>query len=271
MKGNDHLLGHADRFDCAETNMMSPIYRLAKKLLPAAYLAYQRAPEPGTKYIDRVASRTDLPTYLKEVARFAAEPRSDELWQRYHDDVFDIDAEIIMQAGLDWLCSHAELTQDERGVIERIAEFQTWETGISHERLNNAYLRGGDAAIDDVASRLLGAAYERFGRPPEAGGIYIATVARSCDVRGYFRMMTQLAREPRTRDLWERYNNCLRDSDAEMVMEAGLKHLLKSQAMPKAGRAAISDILSFLEWEIEVRAELDDEANRQAGREAGWE
>jgi hypothetical protein len=29
------------------------------------------------------------------------------------------------------------------------------------------------SAVDDIAEKLIEAAHERFGRPPEAGGIYI--------------------------------------------------------------------------------------------------
>jgi len=42
------------------------------------------------------------------------------------------------------------------------------------------------SAVDDIAEKLIEAAYERFGRPPEAGGIYIASVTKQNDVPGHF-------------------------------------------------------------------------------------
>ena len=55
------------------------------------------------------------------------------------------------------------------------------------------------AAVDDIAGKLIEAAYERFGRPPEPDGEYIATVTRESDVPAHFR---ELARALRRQELW---------------------------------------------------------------------
>jgi hypothetical protein len=78
--------------------------------------------------------------------------------------------------------------------------------------------------VDAIAEKLIEAAYELYGRPPEAGGEYIHTVIRENDVVGYFLTTLQFARAERSRALWQHFDEN-RNGDAEMVMNAGLKFL----------------------------------------------
>lgn len=249
--------------------MTDPIEQIANKLVAAAYENYARAPEPGTRYLDKITARADVPGYFRKMAQLAREPRSADVWQQYHDDVFDIDVEIVMEAGLDRLCDLEALSDAERRAIEKVSAFQNWETRISHERLDRAYQQRGSAVVESIAGKLIEAAYARFGRPPEAGGIYIATVIRTCDVPRYYRMIAALAGEERTQALWDRYEIERGDGDAEMVTNAGLEQMLLSHALPRRERAVIEQVKSFHQWRLEVQHKLDDEANEQAARDAG--
>ena len=74
--------------------------------------------------------------------------------------------------------------------------------------------------VDAIAEKLIEAAYELYGRPPEAGGEYIHTVTRETDVVGYFVKTLQFARGPRSRSMWQHFDE-FRNGDAEMVMNAG--------------------------------------------------
>ncbi|RWK53153.1 hypothetical protein [Mesorhizobium sp.] len=96
-------------------------------------------------------------------------------------------------------------------------------------------------AIEAIASKLIEAAYERFGMPPDPGGIYIATATQEVDVPAYFREVVALAREPRSRELFDRCQE-LFDTDAAMVMEAGLKRLSQDHELPPAERRVIEEI-----------------------------
>ena len=92
------------------------------------------------------------------------------------------------------------------------------------------------SAIDDIPEKLIEAAYERFGRPPEAGGIYIATVTKENDVQVYFRTAVRLAAQPRSMGLWEHYERQVLNDDSEMVMEAGLQRLASLPDLPEEER-----------------------------------
>ena len=56
--------------------------------------------------------------------------------------------------------------------------------------------------IDAIAEKLIEAAYDNNGRPPDRVGLYIANIAQQQDVPAYFRKKAALARQPRSRDLW---------------------------------------------------------------------
>jgi hypothetical protein len=69
------------------------------------------------------------------------------------------------------------------------------------------YNKGMTTPVDAIAEKLIEAAYELYGRPPEAGGEYIHTVARETDVVGYFLETLQFARGPRSRSMWQHLMN----------------------------------------------------------------
>jgi hypothetical protein len=122
--------------------------------------------------------------------------------------------------------------------------------------------------VDAIAEKLIEAAYELYGRPPEAGGEYIHTVTRETDVVGYFVKTLQFARGPRSRSMWQHYDE-FRNGDAEMVMNAGLKYLSQVPALPADERRIIEEINNFQAWHIAVRHEIDDEINELAAWNAG--
>jgi hypothetical protein len=97
--------------------------------------------------------------------------------------------------------------------------------------------------IDDIAAKLIDAAYGPFGRPPEAGGIYIAEVTSKADVPACFRKMAELARAPRSMELWHHYQSMYvgpaPQSDAVFVMNAGLEYLSRDGTLPPAQRRVI--------------------------------
>jgi hypothetical protein len=102
---------------------------------------------------------------------------------------------------------------------------------------------------DAIAERLIEAAYECFGRPPEAGGEYIHTVTRETEVPAYFRTTLLFARGPRSRALWQYFKKLKnKNGDAGMVMDAGLKYPAHQAALPDAERRLIEEINNFHEW-----------------------
>jgi hypothetical protein len=117
-------------------------------------------------------------------------------------------------------------------------------------------------AADAIAEKLIDAAYELFGRPPEVGGEYIHTVIRGTDVPAYFRTTLLFARGPRSRALWQYFKKLKnKNGDAGMVMDAGLKYLAQQAALPDAERRLIEEINNFHEWYFAVDHEITDELN----------
>jgi hypothetical protein len=96
----------------------------------------------------------------------------------------------------------------------------------------------GTDPIAAIAEKLIEAAYELFGRPPEAGGEYIHTVTRETDVPGYFQKMLQFARGRRSPTFWQHFKE-VRNQDAEMVMDAGLKYLSQQATLPADSAASL--------------------------------
>jgi hypothetical protein len=91
--------------------------------------------------------------------------------------------------------------------------------------------------VEQIAEKLIASAYRHFGNPGEAaGGDYIAIVTKDTDVPAHFRRIAKLAAAPRSMDLHEQYREATAhydaDRDADMVMHAGLDHLLKDTACP---------------------------------------
>jgi hypothetical protein len=122
--------------------------------------------------------------------------------------------------------------------------------------------------VDAIAEKLIEAAYELYGRPPEAGGEYIHTVTRETDVVGYFLKTLQFARGPRSRSMWQHFDE-FRNGDAEMVMNAGLKFMSQLPTLPADERRIIEEINNFQAWHLAVRHEIDDEINELAAWNAG--
>jgi hypothetical protein len=119
--------------------------------------------------------------------------------------------------------------------------------------------------VDAIAERLIEAAYEVYGRPPEAGGEYIHTVTRETDVPAYFRKKVLLARELRSRALWARLQATTEEeANAEFTMRAGLQYLAQDETLPADQRRVIEEIQSLHEWQNEVRKEVEDQAWRDA-------
>ena len=116
----------------------------------------------------------------------------------------------------------------------------------------------GTDPIDSIAEKLIEAAYEHFGRPPEADGEYIHTVVRETDVPGYFRKTLQLARGPRSRTFWQHVKE-VRNHDAEMIMDAGLKYLSQQATLPADQRRIIEEINNFQQWQLAVQHEIEGE------------
>jgi hypothetical protein len=121
--------------------------------------------------------------------------------------------------------------------------------------------------VDAIADKLIEAAYELYGRPPEAGGEYIHTVTRETDVVGYLLKTLQFARGSRSRTSWQHFDE-FRNGDAEMVMNAGLKFLSQLPALPAGERRIIEEINNVQAWHLSVRHEIDSEINELAARNA---
>jgi hypothetical protein len=164
------------------------------------------------------------------------------------------------------------LPADQRCVIEELQDLREWQEKVRREisaeqnPKNNTpdrtrYTARTDPA-DAIAEQLIEAAYEHFGRPPEAGGEYIHTVTRETDVVGYFLKTLQFARGPRSRTSWQHFDEFL-NGDAEMVMNAGLKYLSQFPTLPAGARGIIEEINNFQAWH------LHDEINELAGWNAG--
>src|SRR5271170_7299398 len=101
--------------------------------------------------------------------------------------------------------------------------------------------------VGQIAEKLIASAYKHFSNPGEAaGGDYIAGVTAATDVPAHFRRIARFAAAPRSMDLYEQYREATAhydaDRDADMVMHAGLDHLLKDTALPAEQRRVIEQI-----------------------------
>jgi hypothetical protein len=138
-------------------------------------------------------------------------------------------------------------------VIEELQELREWQETVRRdidaeqnpkETPDWAGYAERTDPVDAIADKLIEAAYEHFGRPPEAGGEYIHTVIRETDVVGYFLKTLQFARGPRSRASWQHFGEFL-NGDAEMVMNAGLKYLSQFPTLPDGERRVIEDDRQF--------------------------
>ena len=116
-------------------------------------------------------------------------------------------------------------------------------------------------AIDKLSKKLIDAAYDNNGRPPDKVGLYIARIAQQQDVPAYFRKKAALAREPRTRELWRRLQDMAAADDgaAEFIIWEGLQSLEQNPRLPAEQRRAIEDFLNLWRWQEEVQAEVEKE------------
>src|SRR5262245_51877292 len=98
--------------------------------------------------------------------------------------------------------------------------------------------------VDAIAEKLIEAAYASYGRPPEKGGVYIAEVTRQQDIPAYFRKKAALARERRSRDLWQRLRNmALKDNGAaEFIISGALTSLAHDAKLPALQRRLIEGL-----------------------------
>jgi hypothetical protein len=185
-------------------------------------------------------------------------------------------AEFVMHGGLQSLAHDAKLPADQRRVIEEVKKLRQWQDEVRSEVENELHPKQtpdwvgqgrATGPIDAVAEKLVEAAYELFGRPPEAGGEYIHTVIRETDVPGYFRKMLQIAEGARSRDLWQ-YFEKVRNHDAEMVMNAGLEYLSRQATLPADERRLVEEIKKFQEWHLAIQHEIENEWNELSGRAA---
>ena len=122
--------------------------------------------------------------------------------------------------------------------------------------------------IDAIAAKLIDAAYEVYGRPPEKGGVYIAKVTQKQDVPAYFRKKAALAREPRSRELWHRLHDMALDDEgaAEFIIWGALQSLAHDAMLAADQRRVIEDLQNLREWQDKVHREIDAEQIRNRRR-----
>jgi hypothetical protein len=259
--------------------MTDPVHAIAENLIEAAYAIYGRPPEKGGVYIAKVAQQQDVPAYFRKKVALAREPRTRDLWHRLQNMALDDKgaAEFIVSGALKSLAHDAKLPADQRRVIEELQDLWEWQEKV-HREIDAeqnprktpdwaGYAERTDP-VDAIAEKLIEAAYELYGRPPEAGGEYIHTVTRETDVVGYLVKTLQFARGPRSPTSWQHFDEFL-NGDAEMVMNAGLKYLSQLPKLPAGERRIIEEITDFQAWHLAVRQEMDDELNELAARNAG--
>ena len=259
--------------------MTDAIDQIAEKLIDAAYDNNGRPPDKVGVYIAKVAQQQDVPAYFREKAALARQPRSRELWHQLQEMATADDgaAEFIIWEGLQALEQDAALPADQRRLIEDFLNLWRWQDQVQAEiekEPNSTKTPewighgAGTDPVEAIAAKLINAAYKRFGRPPLPGGIYITKVIQNEDVPAHFRQIVTLAREPRSRELWERCRK-FSDADAPMVMDAGLDYLELHAALPDDQRSVIEEIRRFKDWQGAVDKEITDELNELAARQAG--
>jgi hypothetical protein len=259
--------------------MTDAIDQIAEKLIDAAYDNNGRPPDKVGVYIAKVARQQDVPAYFRKKAALARETRTRELWYQLQNMAAadDSAAEFIIWEGLQSLEQDAKLPADQRRVIEHFMNLWRWEDEVEAElekepnfKKTPDWIAQPTEAdpIQAIAAKLISAAYERFGRPPKPGGIYITKAILDEDVPAYFLQTVAFAREPRSRALWERARE-FRFADAAMVMDAGLAYLELHATLPADQRSVIDEIRKFKEWQDAVDKEVTDEINEHAHWEAG--
>ncbi|MBV8774745.1 MAG: hypothetical protein JO166_20790 [Deltaproteobacteria bacterium] len=108
---------------------MDDVDHIAEKLIAAAYRRFGA----GDDYITAVIGNTDVPAYFRCIAKLAALPRAMNLYEQYQQASGDLDADMVMNAGLDSLLTDAALPPDQRRVIEQIKALRAWALDVTHE------------------------------------------------------------------------------------------------------------------------------------------
>ena len=258
--------------------MTDAIDQIAEKLIDAAYDNNGRPPDKVGVYIANIAQQQDVPAYFRKKAALARQPRSRELWHQLEEMATADDgaAEFIIWEGLQSLEQDAKLPADQRRVIEHFMNLWRWEDEVEAElekepnfKKTPDWIAQPTEAdpIQAIAAKLISAAYERFGRPPKPGGIYITKAILDEDVPAYFLQTVAFAREPRSRALWERARE-FRFGEAAMVMDAGLDYLELHAVLPDDQRSLIAEIRRFKDWQDAIDKEITDELNELAARQA---
>jgi hypothetical protein len=121
--------------------------------------------------------------------------------------------------------------------------------------------------VDQIAEKLIAAAYKHFGEPGEKPGRdYIDKVTAETDVPAYFRHVAKLAAAPRSMDIYEQYREH-DDADAGMVMNAGLDYLLKDAALPAEQRRVIQQIKTLDEQTRKAEEAIVEQLRRREAKE----
>ena len=104
--------------------------------------------------------------------------------------------------------------------------------------------------IDALAEKLVPAARDYIGElSPE--------LARACEsVPDYFRAMVDLAKRPRTAELWRHYRTEVYRHEPEFVMEAGMHRLAADETLPEDERRIIEEVTAFEAWATDLAYKL---------------
>jgi hypothetical protein len=232
---------------------MSAIDAIAGKLIEAAYERFGRPPDPGGEYIETVTRDTDVAAYFREMVKLAAAPRSKELresWWAIHDQ----DAAMVMEAGFDHLLTDAALPPEERRIMEGIKALKAWvieEEHMEMTELQDALMAEIEAG-GSLAEKLVPAARDYIGAAlPE-----LSSVMEGDTVAAYFRAMVDLAKQPRTLEVWRRYQTEVYKREPEFVMEAGIAKLLADATLPEEERRLIEEVTAFEAWASDLANKL---------------
>ncbi len=126
------------------------------------------------------------------------------------------------------------------------------------------------SAVDDIAERLIEAAYKGAGQPPEIGGEYIHDVTARTDVIAFFRWAAETAAGPRTEEtarIFECGPSGLSGdfAYAGFVMRLAFSPILADNALPYEQRCIIEGIQDFDAWSTELLNRLANKAADDKG------
>ncbi len=122
------------------------------------------------------------------------------------------------------------------------------------------------SAVDELADKLIEAAYRRFGGPAEFGGQYVDEANREGGVPRVFRRMVEMAGEERSPQLFERCRRMIFLS-AYWVM-CGAVEQLKEEGLSADHARVIEALESLLAWEEQEDIRRIEEDNWRSVQEA---